>query len=427
MSDGGAGRRPPPSVLAIGVVAAALLVGLAGSLWADSVDNDADDPPPSTVDVVGTEEPVATEPPPSTSTTIPASSEPPVTDGIAAVPDDERTALTMPIGRGMAGTQVQRVQERLAELKFNPGPVDGVYGSYTIQAVWAYQKLVLGVERDEVSEVLTDEMWQRMQDALDVEPRRKASEGRATTNHTEIYLPEQVVIFFLDDEPALIAHISSGTEEVWREVVTIDPGEAWNEDGEEPIERGIMAIGHTPGGVFRYNRFVDGRRESILGGMWNPAYFNRGIAIHGAQNVPNYLASHSCIRINMYLSEIFWDYIDDGDQVFVWNHDGDEPEAAPDDYPWNRLDPDAPQNTTTTTTTTIATTTTTLPEPDPTEPAPTQPEPTEPAPTEPAPTTVATTVATTTPPTTTPPTTVAVTTTSAAAPTTLADGPAAGQ
>ena len=58
-----------------------------------------------------------------------------------------------------------------------------------------------------------------------------------------------------------------------------------------------MRRSNTPGGVFRFNRRVEGVRESALGGMFNPVYFNYGIAIHGAKNVPLEPASHGCIRI----------------------------------------------------------------------------------------------------------------------------------
>ena len=107
-----------------------------------------------------------------------------------------------------------------------------------------------------------------------------------TANHTEIYLPEQVVIVFQNDKPALITHISSGDGDEWCEEVTISPGERGNEPGTEPLKKGECGISNTPGGVFKYDRQVEGIRESGLGSMWNPVYFNYGIAIHGALNVP---------------------------------------------------------------------------------------------------------------------------------------------
>ena len=64
---------------------------------------------------------------------------------------------------------------------------------------------------DEPTGIVTNEMWQRMQDPIEIQPLRRHSEGEATENHTEVYLPQQVVAFFIDDKPVLISHMSSGT------------------------------------------------------------------------------------------------------------------------------------------------------------------------------------------------------------------------
>ena len=218
---------------------------------------------------------------------------------------------------------------------------------------------------DEVTDVVTDEMWQFMQRPIKIEPRRWHSKGQTTRNHTEIYLPQQVVIFFVDDEPALISHMSHGTGQEWREEVRIDPGEFGNENGTEPLVRGEIGVSVTPGGIFKYDRIVEGLRNSALGGMWDPAYFNYGIAIHGAINVPETPASHGCIRVPQTIGEMFHEFIDIGDSVFVW--DGkQEPEVYASNagaaYPrgqvpiFNRIDPDYSTTTTTPTTTTPPTT-----------------------------------------------------------------------
>ena len=82
----------------------------------------------------------------------------------------------------------------------------------------------------------------------------------------------------------------------------------------------------TPGGIFKYDRIVEGLRNSALGGMWDPAYFNYGIAIHGAINVPETPASHGCIRVPQTIGKMFHEFIAKGDSVFVW--DGiEEPEV----------------------------------------------------------------------------------------------------
>lgn len=274
-----------------------------------------------------------------------------------------KTTLSRTLGPGSSGSEVRQVQERLIELGFDPGEPDGDYGLRTQQAVWAFEKLVLEVPREQVTGQVTNETWSRMQDPIVIQPRRPNS----TPQHTEIYLPEQVMIVFHNDVPVLITHISSGDGQEWCEEVTIAPGEYGNENGTEPLKRGECGRSITPGGVFKYNRMREGRRESALGGMYNPVYFNYGIAVHGAHEVPNRPASHGCVRIPMFISDYFQDIVSLGDQVYVW--DGvKEPEAygaQPPVFNWR----DPTYTTTTSSTTTTSTTSTTVPATTTTKPA----------------------------------------------------------
>ena len=258
-----------------------------------------------------------------------------------------KTQLTRALAKGMAGDDVTEVQQRLTDLGFWPGPVDGYFGDETRRSMWAYEKLVLGVAYDEPTGQITAEMWDDMQDPFVIQPRRPNS----TPNHTEVYLPEQVIAVFHDDQAVFISHMSSGDNEEWCEEVTISPGE-WNNPGDEPLVRGECGRSNTPGGVFNFTRRIEGIRQSSLGGMWDPVYFNYGIAVHGALNVPLAPASHGCIRIPLPLSLSFQDVTATGDQIFVF--DGvKEPEDHGAQLPYfNRIDPDYSTTTTSTTTTT---------------------------------------------------------------------------
>ena len=285
----------------------------------------------------------------------------PVIESIATSSPVVKTQLTRTLAKGMAGDDVADLQQRLTDLGFWPGPIDGYFGDETRRSVWAYEKLVLGAEFDSPTGKVTAEMWDDLQEPFAIAPRRPNS----TPNHTEIYLVEQVIAVFHDDEAVFISHMSSGDNEDWCEEVTISPGE-WNNPGDEPLVRGECGRSITPGGVFNFERRVEGIRQSSLGGMWDPVYFNYGIAVHGALNVPLQPASHGCVRIPLPLSPTFQDVTATGDQVFVF--DGvQEPEFYGAQLPYfNRIDPDystTTTSTTTTTTTTIppSTTTTTVP------------------------------------------------------------------
>jgi len=268
----------------------------------------------------------------------------------------DKTVFDRTLSKGVAGEDVQQVQQRLADLGFVPGPADGIYGDQTVKAVWAYEKLVLGRPSNNPTGQVTPEMWADMQEPFVVQPRRP----NATPDHTEVYLPEQVLAIFHDDKPVMITHMSSGSNEEWCEEVTISPGEYGNRDGTEPLVRGECGISNTPGGVFTVYREVEGIRQSALGGMWNPVYFNYGIAIHGALNVPLQGASHGCIRIPLNISETMQDLMDNGDQVFVW--DGElEPEANGSPPPtFNWIDKEWASSTTSTVADSTTTTTTTI-------------------------------------------------------------------
>ena len=324
-----ADRRAPglvPAIAAVALVGAVIGAGVASGAFL------GDDSSPSasggSTPVVG-----STVPPP-------AITAPPTTAPIV------KTNLSETLGDGSFGDEVAAVQTRLKELGFDPGPIDGQFGSLTRASVWAFEKLVMQTPRNEATGRVTNEMWQLMQEPLVILPRRPDA---ATPNHTEIYLPEQVIIFFRDDKPALITHMSSGTGEEWCEEVTISPGERGNEKGTEPLKRGECGNSKTPGGVFAFDRQRVGAWESALGTMWNPMYFNYGIAVHGAANVPLEPASHGCIRIPLTIGEYFQTLVTIGDQVFVF--DGvKEPEeySERDKMPiFNWLDPDYSTTTTT--------------------------------------------------------------------------------
>ena len=198
--------------------------------------------------------------------------------------------------------------------------------------------------------MITDVEWQQIFDpSVRFLPRRP---GPGT--HVEVYLPTQVLAVFRDDEPIFISHISSGElrpdgkPATFCETATYDTDEYGN-PYPEPVTKQVCAESKSPGGVFRFNRSYDGQRISPLGGMKNPWYFNYGIAIHGARNVPTRPASHGCIRISNSLADVFPDLVGRGDRVYVWGHDGKEPEqySERESLPsFNRPDPDATTTTT---------------------------------------------------------------------------------
>ena len=272
-----------------------------------------------------------------------------------------KSNLAHGLGKGNAGDDVKQVQQRLTDLGFAPGPIDGLFGSGTQQAVWAYEKLILKTPRAQAKGRVTNEIWQGMQDQITIPPRRPTQAG---STHVEIYVPEQVLIVFKDNIPELIAHISTGvqnpdgTPQKWCEILTEDT-DANGAPLPEPVKKDECADAKTPGGVFRFTRRYEGKRVGPLGGMMNPVYFNYGIAVHGADNVPLEPASHGCVRMNQKIALVFPGMVKKGDLVYVWGQDGKQPEqySKADSLPsFNYPNPDATTSTSSTTTTIPSTT-----------------------------------------------------------------------
>ncbi len=291
--------------------------------------------------------------------TAPTSTTSPVV--VITDPAINKTQLSQTLRKGMYGDDVKAMQQRLKDLGFDPGPVDGSFGSGTEQALWAFEGLVFQRKNTEQTGRLTNDEWQTMQDPIMFGPRRQ---GGAGNTHMEIYLDLQAAIVFTDDKPTLITHISSGTGEQWCDIITQDTDE-YGQPLDPPVQKDVCGISKTPGGVFKFYRRYEGNRQGPLGGMWNPVYFNYGIAVHGAKNVPDAPASHGCIRIPMWIADYFPSLVKNGNRVYVW--DGvKEPEAQSknDMLPiFNFKNPDATTTTssTTTTSTTVPKTTTTAP------------------------------------------------------------------
>jgi peptidoglycan hydrolase-like protein with peptidoglycan-binding domain len=259
--------------------------------------------------------------------------------------------LTRTLKSDMNGDDVTRVQQRLAQLHFDPGPIDGVYGQNTVQAVWAFEKLIMAVPRDRATGEVTPSTWAIMQSDLRVNPRRTSD----TKTHVEIYLPEQVLIVFTDGAPVLITHISTGSNEAWCEEVTIDPGEEGNLTGQQ-IKKGICGEAITPPGIFYFYNRHQGMRESKLGTMYNPVYFNYGIAVHGAILVPLKPASHGCVRMPMSVARYFPALVAYGDRVYVFDGIKDPEQYGSPVPPFDKPDPNYTTTTSVVPTTIVATT-----------------------------------------------------------------------
>lgn len=289
----------------------------------------------STIDPIPTTDTsaVVVTDPTTTSTTTSTTLAPTTTTTVPAL----KVPLDHTVKVGEHSDAVAYIQDRLIKLGFDPGALDGTFGTGVQDAVWAFQELQ-GLDGKDVTGEVTPELWDKMQDPLVVAPRDATT---AAIRHVEIYVPEQVLILWNPDgTPLVITHISTGSGKDW-------------------CEKGWCGKAITPTGVYAVKRFHKGWEQAPLGLLYNAVYFNGGIAMHGALSVPNYPASHGCIRMPVHIAEYFHTLVETGDPVLVFDgtHDprtqGSPPPAV------NVTDPSA----TTTTTTTVPGATTLVPGP----------------------------------------------------------------
>jgi peptidoglycan hydrolase-like protein with peptidoglycan-binding domain len=236
----------------------------------------------------------------TTTTTLPPLTTPPPNPSGIVNPIEARLPAAPPggIGPGALGPVVGSIQARLAELRFDPGPVDGDYGPALVFAVQALQKFkdlpVTGV------------VGQPEIDALNRFTYPEPLEAGAEPNRTEVDIARQTLTLYEDGQPRLLTTMSSGSGEYY----------CYDTPKNNPTER-VCEIANTPGGRFTYYLHRPGWDVGVLGGLYNPYYFNQGVAVHGYQSVPIGPASHGCVRIPMHIAEYFPTLVHQGDPVYV--------------------------------------------------------------------------------------------------------------
>jgi peptidoglycan hydrolase-like protein with peptidoglycan-binding domain len=163
-------------------------------------------------------------------------------------------------------------EQRLWDLGYWAGPVDGKFDSDSRHALIAFQK----VERRPRTGNLT---------LLELNALRQAN--RPVPRHTryahvEIDLERQVLFVIGEDGMVFrILPVSTGSGELY-------------------VDQGQIHRARTPTGTLKVLRKISGWRRSSLGLLYYPSYIFNGIAIHGNPSVPTRPASHGCIRVPMF-------------------------------------------------------------------------------------------------------------------------------
>jgi lipoprotein-anchoring transpeptidase ErfK/SrfK len=171
------------------------------------------------------------------------------------------------------------VEGHLAALRYDVGAVDGNIDEIASSAIMAFQKVTGGARTG----VLTDAVAAQIMATSGVPTPLVPN---SDVNKVEIDLTRQVLFLYEGGSLSKILPVSSGTAA-------------------------------TPTGSYRVYRQARGWETSYLGRLYNSQYIVGGYAVHGSLSVPNYPASHGCVRIPMSAAEWFPDHVSIGTPVYV--------------------------------------------------------------------------------------------------------------
>ena len=251
---------------------------------------------------------------PGASTTVGATSTSTTVAPEANLPPDTTVAGTATLGRGSKGPAVQAVEQRLADLRFDPGNVDGIWDYATEEAVVAFQKQAALPRTGRADEATRA----RLAGAPFGVPM--ATSG-TEPSRVEVDLQRQMLQVWHDNKLLRVIGVSSGTGLHYcdKSVLT----------GKQ-----VCDVATTPTGMFHFEHHIAGEHKSDLGTLYDPVFFTGGYAVHGSPSVPASPASHGCIRIPMRLSKWFYDNVAVGTQIFVLKGNTPPlPPSAPVDVP----------------------------------------------------------------------------------------------
>jgi len=183
-------------------------------------------------------------------------------------------------GQGSRGTKVTLLQRGLLKLGFAT-PVTGYFDSLTGNAVNAFRK-TNGMGRDGYAVSSVYAMVFRGEGAYKLRYPTSGTHGK----HVEFDWSRQVLVLADHGKPYRVYHVSSG----------------------KPSTPTVF-------GSYRFYRKEPGTNSH---GMVYSSYFIGGYAIHGYASVPNFAASHGCLRVPIPNAVSIYNWIDLGDPIYTY-------------------------------------------------------------------------------------------------------------
>ena len=240
--------------------------------------------------------------PPTTSSTTTTTKVPVTTTTTTIPPVPAADPPLVEVGTS-DGEETRRAQQRLLDLGFWLSEADGDYGLTTRQAVMAFQKYhgltTDGVLGGETARVLSE---------TTVRPVARADAGTLV----EVDKALQLLFFVIDGRVEWVLNTSTGSEIPYRTPNKNNPA-VW-EEGDSVTRNGLHEV---------YRQRAEGWWEGDLGEIYRPKYFSGGIAVHGSNHIPDYPASHGCVRVSVPAMDWIWETGIMPMNTPVWVHEGD--------------------------------------------------------------------------------------------------------
>lgn len=193
---------------------------------------------------------------------------------------------------GDKGDDVLALERTLASLHYSPGKVDGTFDQNTRHAVITFQK----VER-----LSRTGKWTKVERTRVAHPRGYALRWKYSGHAVEVDITRQIVVYSENGVIKLVVDASTGGEYRY-------------------CYQGECDIAHTPRGFFHVQHKIDGVRTSKLGYLYRPSYFYQGYALHGeAYDVPVTPASHGCVRMTDYNTDLLYSKLVIGMPVHIYD------------------------------------------------------------------------------------------------------------
>jgi len=293
-------RRSRLTLLSIPLVLAAIGSSCSSKSNAEAIPTSPATHPATTIEVTTTAATTTTDAPttteaPTTTTEAPTTTLAPNVEIVGA------SNGAIPAVNGTSGMATGLVQLRLTQLGFWNGDAAGRYGFSTKQAVMAFQKYTAlpasGYVDDATAALLT---------SFTEKAHGRSNDGTLV----EVDKGRQLVFIVQDGKTLWTFNTSTGSGV---------PYTAQNKNDPTKTEKGDA---QTPIGLFKTDRErPDGWWDGDLGKIYRPKYFHNGIALHGMTSVPNYPASHGCVRVSTQAMDFIWTSGLVPLHTYVWVHE----------------------------------------------------------------------------------------------------------